>query len=635
MSKCVVVDTTKSPRARLRPVPVNTVKLRDSFWMKRIEVLRKVTIPTQYEKLEETGRIENFRKVARGDKDIIWRIADDSDVYKWVEAAAFTLAYEYDPSIERMLEEVVDAISSAQDEDGYLFTYYAYDRGSRWSDLMRMHELYCAGHLFQAAIAYYRATGRDKLLNTAIRLADHIADVFGPDKRSGAPGHPEIEMALVEMYRQTGREKYLELAEFFLDQRGKGLLGGDMVLIDHKPFRELDSMVGHAVRAIYLCCGATDIYLETGDESLYSTLERLWRSMMKRMYITGGVGSRYHGEAFGEDYELPNVRAYAETCAAVANVMWNWRMLMATGEARFTDVIETVIYNGALSGISLDGKRYFYVNPLADRGGHRRKEWFGCACCPPNIARLLASLPGYFYSTNSEGIWIHFYASSTSSIELNGRMVGLIQETRYPWEGRVKLEVNPEKSDMFSLFIRIPEWCEEVKIIVEGKELKRRILPGTYLKIEKDWDYGDTVEVFMSIKPVLMISHPHVLDNTDRVAIRRGPIVYCLEHVDNPGFDVWDIIVPPDVQLREDFRPELLNGVVMVRGRAFVIDSKVWKSKLYLPLRNVPLEFSEVEFRAIPYYAWANREPGPMIVWLRSLMPKIPPERTRACRLSS
>ena len=622
MSKCVVVDTTKSPWARLRPVPVNAVKLRDSFWGNRIEVLRKVTIPTQYEELEGTGRIENFRKVARGDKDIIWRIADDSDVYKWVEAAAFTLAYEYDSNIERMLEEVVDAISSAQDEDGYLFTYYAYDKRSRWKDLIRMHELYCAGHLFQAAIAYYRATGRDKLLNTAIRLADHIADVFGPDGQSGAPGHPEIEMALVEMYRQTGREKYLELARFFLDQRGKGLLGGDIVLIDHKPFRELDSMVGHAVRAIYLCCGATDIYLETGDESLYNTLERLWRSMMKRMYITGGVGSRYHGEAFGEDYELPNVRAYAETCAAVANVMWNWRMLMVTAEARFTDVIETVIYNGALSGISLDGRHYFYVNPLADRGRHSRQEWFRCACCPPNIARLLASLPGYFYSTSSKGIWIHLYASSTSTIELNGRIVELTQETKYPWEGRVKLKVNPEKTDTFSLFIRIPEWCEEVKIIVEKKEFKRKVLPGSYLKIERDWHYGDTIEVLMSMKPTLIVSHPHVLGNTDRVAIKRGPIVYCLEHIDNPDFDVWDIVIPPDIQLKEEFRPELLNGIVVVRGRAFVIDSKRWENRLYLPLKNMPLELRKVEFRAIPYYAWANREPGPMIVWLRSIVPK-------------
>ena len=622
MSKCVVVDTTKSPWARLRPVPVNAVKLRDSFWGNRIEVLRKVTIPTQYEELEETGRIENFRKVARGDKDIIWRIADDSDVYKWVEAAAFTLAYEYDSNIERILEEVVDAISSAQDEDGYLFTYYAYDKRSRWKDLIRMHELYCAGHLFQAAIAYYRATGRDKLLNTAIRLADHIADVFGPDGQSGAPGHPEIEMALVEMYRQTGREKYLELARFFLDQRGKGLLGGDIVLIDHKPFRELDSMVGHAVRAIYLCCGATDIYLETGDESLYNTLERLWRSMMKRMYITGGVGSRYHGEAFGEDYELPNVRAYAETCAAVANVMWNWRMLMVTAEARFTDVIETVIYNGALSGISLDGRHYFYVNPLADRGRHSRQEWFRCACCPPNIARLLASLPGYFYSTSSKGIWIHLYASSTSTIELNGRIVELTQETKYPWEGRVKLKVNPEKTDTFSLFIRIPEWCEEVKIIVEKKEFKRKVLPGSYLKIERDWHYGDTIEVLMSMKPTLIVSHPHVLGNTDRVAIKRGPIVYCLEHIDNPDFDVWDIVIPPDIQLKEEFRPELLNGIVVVRGRAFVIDSKRWENRLYLPLKNMPLELRKVEFRAIPYYAWANREPGPMIVWLRSIVPK-------------
>ena len=620
--KCVIVDTSKSPYAKLKPVPVSSVKLTDKFWAPRLKMLREVTLPSQYEILEKTGRIENFRVAARKTGKISWRIADDSDVYKWLEAASLSLAYQHSDELAELVDSLVKDISLAQDENGYLFTYYSIKRKEeRWTNLRDMHELYCAGHLFQAAVAHFRATGKRELLNTAIKLADHILNIFGPNKRLGVPGHPEIEMALVELYRTTGKVDYLKLAEFFIDQRGKGLVGGSIYLIDHKPFRELDEIVGHAVRSLYLNCGATDVYMETGDESILRVLKKLWDNMTKRkMYITGGVGSRYQGEAFGEDYELPNLRAYAETCAAIANVMWNWRMLLALGEAKFTDVMELAIYNGALSGISLDGKHYFYVNPLADRGKHRRQPWYSCACCPTNIVRLLASIPGYLYSTSDDGIWTHLYVASEAFIDLRGQKVKIVQHTNYPWSGDVETVVEPEKTCEFSLFLRIPGWSGDVEVRVNGKPINRRITPGTYLEIERTWRRGDRVEIDIPMPIKLIVSNPRVLCNACRVAIKRGPIVYCLEQVDNPECDVWDVVLIPEKRLIAKYKPDVLGGIVAIEGTAAVIDYNVWKDKLYLPLEEVSMKMREAKLTAIPYYAWANREPGPMITWIKSLL---------------
>ncbi|MBS7618163.1 glycoside hydrolase family 127 protein, partial [Candidatus Bathyarchaeota archaeon] len=421
--KCVVVDSSQSPYSLLKPVSVDSVKLKDGFWAPRIKTLIEVTLPTQYELLEETGRIDNFRRTAgKMETEFKGLFFNDSDVYKWVEAASYALAYDGDSRIERIVNSVITDIVDAQDPDGYLNTYFTFERrAQRWTNLRDMHELYCAGHLIQAAVAHYRATGRRTLLDAGVKLADHILSIFAPGKRQGTPGHPEIEMALVELYRTTRRSAFLDLAKSFIDNRGKGLIGGSLYHIDHKPFRELDEIVGHAVRSVYLNCGAADVYMETGDGSLLRALERLWQNMVNcKMYVTGGLGSRYEGEAFGENYELPNRRAYAETCAAVANVMWNWRMLLVTGKAEYADIMELALYNGALAGIGLDGETYFYVNPLVDRGLHRRSRWFDCACCPPNIARLIASISGYFYSTSRDGIWIHIYATSEASIEFNG-----------------------------------------------------------------------------------------------------------------------------------------------------------------------------------------------------------------------
>lgn len=616
----VVADTSRSPYARMHPLPLECVRLEDSFWAPRLKILQKTTLPVQHQILEETGRLFNFRRAAgREMGDYRGLRFNDSDVYKWVEASAFSLAYSFDENLYRLTERVIEDIASAQDEDGYLNTYFTFElKGRRWTNLRDDHELYCAGHLIQAAIAYFRATGERRLLDVSVRFADHIYNIFLGRGRQGVPGHPEIEMALVELYRVSGDWRYLELASFFLDNRGRGLIGGGSYHIDHRPFRELSEIVGHAVRALYLNCGAADLYMELGDRSLWTALLRLWRSMVgRKMYVTGGVGSRYEGESFGEDYELPNSRAYAETCAAVANVMWNWRMLQASGDAKFTDILELALYNAVLSGISLDGKSYFYVNPLADRGSHRRQKWFECACCPPNVARLIASLPGYIYSVSNRGLWVHLYVQSVASALVDGKQVIVKQRTGYPWDGEVEVTVEPEKEDEFSLYLRIPGWCREAKLKVNQCKLDVKTKPGTYVEIHRTWSYGDVVSLSMAMPIEKLTAHPYVVEDNCRVALKRGPLVYCIEQADNPGFDVWNLILPLDSKLKVERDACLLGGVAVIRGEGLAFELDEFKDKLYTPVGAVELKVRPVRFKAIPYYAWANREPGPMEVWIR------------------
>lgn len=614
----VVIDTSGSPYARLKPVPIEKVNLVDGFWAPRLDTLLSVTIPTQYQLLEETGRIDNFRRAAGKLKGPFRGLFfNDSDVYKWVEAASFALAYRHNSRVEELVDKVVAEIAAAQDEDGYLNTYFTFERKEeRWSNLRDMHEMYCAGHLFQAAVARRRAQGKEDLLAVAARFADHIYGVFGPGRREGVDGHPEVEMALVELYREVGKREYLELAHLLIERRGRGLIGGSPYHLDHKPFKEMDEIPpgAHAVRALYLCCGAADVYMETGDRGLMEALERLWRDLVERkMYVTGGVGSRYEGEAVGEAYELPNERAYAETCAAVANVMWNWRMLLATGEARFADVMELALYNGALAGISLSGVLYFYVNPLADRGKHRRQKWFECACCPPNIARLIAYVPGMIYARGAGGVYVNLYAASRAVVELEGGCVELTQRTRYPWDGLVEVEVRPKGVDEFSLFLRAPGWSKPARVEVNGKGFGTA-QPGFYFEVKRRWVEGDVVRVRFDMDPTLVEAHPRVTCNTGRVTIKRGPLVYCLEQVDNQH-DVWDVKIVPGT-LKAEWRPDLLGGVVTIRGKAVALDTSAWTGRLYAPLGEISTPAKELEFTAIPYYAWANREPGPMIVWV-------------------
>jgi DUF1680 family protein len=622
----VIVDTSISDHTRLRPVSMRAVTLEDSFWAPLLEKLREVTLPSQYQQLEETGRIDNFRRAAgKVDQPFQGWFFNDSDVYKWVEAVAWTLAAHDDPELKRMMDTVISEIEGAQDEGGYLNTYFTFEQTSeRWSNLKDMHELYCAGHLIQAAIAHHRSTGEDRLLKVGTRFADHICELFGPEeegKRLGTGGHPEIEMVLVELARTTGQEKYLEQAKFFIDMRGQGLLGGQAYHQDHVPFRELTRMEGHAVRAAYLNAGATDLYADTGEGALWETLERLWLNMTTRqMYISGGVGSRYEGEAFGEDYELPNQDAYAETCAAIANVMWNWRMLMLNGEARFADVLEKALYNAALVGLGLDGRSYFYRNPLADDGGHCRQDWYQCACCPPNIARMLATLPGYFYSLSEEGIWLHLYANSSAQLELlDGRRVGLLQYSEYPWDGRVDVEVQGEGN--FALFLRVPGWSEgEWSLALNGEVTPEAELEGGYLKTMRSWRSGDVIKLELPMPVKVMESHPCVYENVGRVALMRGPLLYCLEGVDHPGYDLDEIVLPPDATFTPSFQGDLLGGVVTLQTQGTVQPQESgWDHQLYRRIES-PLETERrkvVGIKAIPYYAWGNRAAGQMQVWIR------------------
>jgi DUF1680 family protein len=626
-SRPVLVDTSQSPHTRLRPLPLTAVALGDEFWAPRRRLSRQVTIPSQYRYCEATGRLENFRRAA-GQVDLPFqgRYYNDSDVYKWLEAVAWTLAADADPALTQMADTVIAVISAAQQPDGYLNTYFSRERtAERWTNLRDMHELYCAGHLIQAAVAHRRATGSDRLFRVAHRLADHICELFGPPelgKRPGTPGHQEIEMALVELARETGKPTYRRQAQFFLDQRGHGLIGGSEYHQDHRPFRDLEQMAGHAVRAVYMNCGAADLLAETGEPSLRAALDRLWRNMTTRqIYVSGGVGSRHAGESFGRDYELPNERAYAETCAAIASVMWNWRMLALDGNARYADAMETALYNGFLVGLSLDGTSYFYQNPLANDGTHRRQEWFDCACCPPNIARLLASLPGYCYTVSAEGAWVHLYAQGSVRIPLaDGRTLSLRQHTRYPWDGGVDIEV--DGSGTFSLFLRIPGWCEAgASLAVNGHAFPGALEPGSYAQVHRSWQQGDTVHLDLPMPVRQVECHPYVAGNSGRIALLRGPLLYCVEGADNPDLDLRDLVLPAGATFAAEHCPDLLGGVVVLRGPARALPpDAAWESHLYRTARPQPArpEGQLIEVTAIPYYAWANREPGPMQVWLRS-----------------
>jgi uncharacterized protein len=635
----IVVDTSASVHAPLRSLPLDAVRLSDDFWEPRRRVNRDVTLLSQFAHLEQTGRLDNFRRAA-GKIDVPFRgvYFNDSDVYKWLEAASWSLATDPDAELERMVDVAITEVADAQRPDGYLNTYFTFQRADeRWTDLTHKHELYCAGHLIQAAVAHFAATGSESLLEVAVRFADHICDIFGPEeegKRPAVDGHEEIEMAMVELARRTGESKYLEQARFFVDARGYGLLGGRAYHTehglaggreyhqDHKPFREMDEVVGHAVRALYLNAGAADLYAETGDAELLAALERLWRNMTtKRMYVSGGLGSRYEDEAFGGDYELPNERAYTETCAAIASVMWNWRMLIISGDARYADLMEHTLYNAVLPGLSLDGRHYFYQNPLADDGTHRRQPWFGCACCPPNVARLLASLPAYFYSVSEDAVWVHLYAEGAATVDLDGgRTVRLTQRTGYPWDGEVQISVEGEGD--FTLLLRVPSWCELGCILtVNGEAIDASTAPGSYAEIRRTWRVNDTVHLSFPM-PVRMVGcHPYVAENAGRVARMRGPLLYCVEQTDNPGLDPRDLILPAAPEPSASFDPELLDGVVALTIPAEILaPDDAWETRLYRTVPDDPdnrrAEASEVT--AVPYYAWANREPGAMRVWLRS-----------------
>jgi hypothetical protein len=558
-------------------------------------------------------------------------VYSDSDVYKWTEAVGFALQSGDRPELRSTAEKVIADVVAAQQSDGYLNTYYVGDHASQ-----RMlpqvqttgHELYCMGHFLQGAIAYYRATGDSKMLDAGIRFVDDfLIPAYGPaPKKPVVSGHPEIEMALIELYRITGDKRQLDLAGYILhgDDRISLPKYRTIYMFSGTPFTSRTKLEGHAVRAMYACCGSTDYYLETGDAAYWKTLNTLWDDMSKtKMYVTGGVGSRSDGEAFGDAYELPNYLAYGESCAAIGNMMWNWRMLAATGDAKFTDVIERALYNGVNSGMSLDGTLYCYRNPLAfdpSTGEKIRNPWYDTTCCPPNLQRTFASLPGYFYSTSKEGIYLHLYANSELNWHLEtGTGLRVTQKTNYPWDGGVEIAVTPAQPSNFTLNLRIPGWATRAAVSVNGESLSG-VKPGAYLAIDRRWTPGDTIHAKFDMTPQVLEANPHVVDDFGRVAIQRGPLVYCLEEVDQPEGTVLtdvalDLRESSGTKFHDEFKSDLLGGTVVLRSPGVVYERDRSREALYSAYNPEPLKTRRVPLTFIPYYAWSNRQSTSMEVW--------------------
>ena len=627
-----ILDVSKSPQTRVHGVPIRAVKMGDGFWAGRRRVNVEKSIPSLYQLFETNGIIDNFRRLS-GRKNVARRgpLYTDSDIYKWMEAVAFVLQSEDRPELRALFDRVADDVLAAQEPSGYLNTYYQDERKAlRFTEMHRGHELYCLGHLLQAGIAYYRATGNRRLLDGAIRFVDYIEANFGPEKKPLLAGHPEIELALAELYRLTGQQKYLDLAGFLL--RGDGerlkLTRAQMVyMFSGRPFTGRTKLEGHAVRAMYACSGATDYFLETGDQTYWTTLQTLWKDMTgRKMYITGGVGSRGGDEAFGEPYELPNQLAYTESCAAIGSFFWNWRLLAATADSRYTDVMERALYNGVNAGMSLDGTLYCYRNPLELRGDPEdriRNPWYTTTCCPPNLERVLASLPGYMYGTNSNGIFVHLYHNSELDWHLeNGTPVHLTQITQYPWEGSVEIVVKPPQAEDFTIYLRIPGWAPLARVAVNGTPVMQIVRPGSYHAVKRRWQPGDRLRLSMPITAELMAANPRVTDNVGKVAAQRGPLIYCLEGIDQPGVEsILDVTLAPpglfDKGFTEEFRPDLLGGVMVLQRKGLAASTSATREPLYQPAGEASLRVTkEILLTFIPYYTFANREPTPMLVWV-------------------
>ena len=613
----------------ITPVHFRKVFLTDSFWLPRLETNRTVTIPSIFRKCEEYGRIDNFRRAAgRLPGPYVGQMPfEDTDVYKAIEGASYSLAQKPDPQLEAYLDSLIQTIAAAQEPDGYLYTNRTIDPGhvhpfagsSRWSNLVMSHELYNCGHLYDAASAHFLATGSRALLEVALRSARLVRGVFGPEGRHDMCGHQIVEMGLARLYRITQDRSLLETARFLLEQRGRHesrplywYADDPGYCQDHLPVREQREAVGHAVRAAYMYCGMADVAALLPDEAYASAIKAIWREVMQsKIYLTGGIGARHKGEAFGSAYELPNLGAYAETCAAIGSVMWNHRLFLLTGESKYIDALEQTLYNGLLSGVSLRGDEFFYVNPLESDGEYQfnhgsagRRPWFDVSCCPTGLCRFIPSLPGMVYASADSTLYVNLFMASHADVEVDGVRIGVVQETEYPWDGTVRVTLHPERAIHMRISIRIPGWSRgeimggglyrfedpsqgRPSLLLNGTPVE--VPPGEgYATVEREWDEGDQLVLSLPMPVGRIVAHERVVEDRGKVALQRGPIVYCVEGRDA---DVpLSRVVPAKGELRVAREPDLLGGIVTVGGRGF---------------------------KAIPYHAWANRGPGPMRVWLR------------------
>ncbi|WP_123042077.1 glycoside hydrolase family 127 protein [Cohnella candidum] len=592
-------------------VPFTKVNIDDAFWRPRLEVLKHVTIKTCIAQCKETGRISNFAKAAGlmdGEFEGIY--FNDSDVYKVLEGAAYLLMSNRDPELESETDRMIELIAAAQEPDGYLCTYYTLVAPeSKWTD-MEKHEMYNGGHLIEAAVAYFEATGKRKLLDVACRMADHYDRLFGPGKRHWVEGHEEIELALVKLYRVTREERYWKLALWLLEERGHGHGKGEIwdkeewgpaYCQDDVPVRDIERVTGHAVRAMYLYSAMADVVHASGDLAYVDALHRVWAHTVERnMYVTGGIGPSRDNEGFTTDYDLPNETAYCETCAAIAMAFWNHRMNLLFGDAKYADVVEREMYNGALAGISLSGDKFFYVNPLASKGGHHRVEWFGTSCCPTNLVRFLPSIGQYAYARTDDGLVVNQFMNGEAEFEIgNGLNVKLKQTTYYPWDGKIELAVNPERTGKFAVRLRVPGWCRGYKLEVCGAPLfgAEALTDRGYLILDRQWSPGDSIVLQLDMPVEVVRARAEVEANRGRLAIQRGPVVYCMEQADNPELNDDAFALSPRDPFHICYRPDLLGGVTLMTGK----------------------EENGKPCVLIPYYAWDNREKGFMQVWIREV----------------
>ena len=617
------------------PVPFTQVTIDDNFWQPRLETNREVTIPYTFEKSEATGRINNFERAGGLEEGPFEGIFfNDSDVFKIIEGASYSLRVHPDSALDRYLDELIAKIAAAQEEDGYLYTNRTIDPtqaadsagAARWTNLETYHELYNAGHLYEAAVAHYEATGKRSLLDVALKNADLVVSVFGPGKNEGVPGHEEIEIGLVKLYRVTGEQAYLDLAKFFVDQRGNARRGNaeghalyGEYSQDHEPLAQQTKAVGHSVRAGYLYAGATDIAAITGTTEYDSALHSIWNNIVTtKLYLTGGIGAEPKYEGFGPDYELPNATAYTETCAAIALMLWNHRLFLREGDVKYMDVFERTLYNGFLAGVSFEGNTFFYPNPLEadgvtkfNQGVCGRSSWFDCSCCPVNVVRVLPSLPGYIYATQDEKVFVNLFVGSEAHVAVNGDTLRVKQTTNYPWDGAVQLSFDNAEAVPAQLHLRVPGWArggvlpgdlyryadpQEPKIMlrVNGQEQAVDVTEGYVVLDQGTWQRGDTVNIHFEMPVRQVVSHERVKADRGKVALERGPLVYCAEAVDNPG-GVLSLSVPSSADFQYTFDPTLFGGLGKIIGTA--------QGNQFVT--------------AIPYFAWAHREMGEMSVWLK------------------